>query len=591
MKTARLTQNKFWMGLSPWIIIGAVGVLFPIFAFIAVENVNRQKENSIRLLTEKGAALIRSFEAGTRTGMGMHWTNRQLQRLLTETAQQPDIEYLLVADTSGTILAHNNPAYIGNCHGTGLDLQSVAKSEVVQWRIVEDSNGKRIFEVFRKFEPTGPNRPSWMPHRHMMGMMFRRAFRAPVEGEPQEPEGPVNIFVGLDMTSMDAALKSDTRHFLIMVMVLLLVGFAGIILLFLFQSYRATQASLSRIKAFSDTLVENMPIGLVAVDTQKNIASINAFAESLLHLTGQKVVGKAARNILPDDLCKQVEMLDQQDGLIEKEFDCTLPDGSKIPLSISAAVLKDESGSSQGYVLLLRDLSEVKSLRQEVERSRRLATVGRLAAGVAHEIRNPLSSIKGFATYFKERYRDIPEDQQTASIMVQEVDRLNRVVSQLLEFARPLSISKKPTSIKSLIEDSLKLVQRQAAEKNITIHTRLSTEPHMVYLDSDKMNQVFLNLYLNAIDAMEKGGELFIELERNGKKNQLEIKITDTGAGIKETDMAHIFDPYFTTKASGTGLGLAIAHKIIESHNGEIYATSIQGKGTTFTIILPYLLE
>ncbi len=588
IKQHKLWQHKFWVGLSPWIIIGAVAVLFPIFAIIAVENVHRQRENSTRLLLEKGAALIRSFEAGTRTGMGMRWTDRQLQKLLTETAQQPDIEYLLVVDTSGNIIAHNDPAYIGNPHGEGLNLESVARNETVQSRIVEDLNGKRIFEVFRKFAPTGAGGPPGMMHGRMMRMMSRRGFHPQMEDDSDRPVELLNIFVGLDMTSMEAALKSDTRHFLIMVLVLLFLGFAGVISLFLFQSYRATKASLSRIKAFSDTLVENMPIGLVAIDIKNNIASINSVAESLLSLTQKNAVGQDAKLNLPDDLWNHVKRLHRDGGLIEKEIDCALKDGSMIPLAVSAAALTDEIGNHQGYVLLFKDRSEIESLRAEVERSRRLATVGRLAAGVAHEIRNPLSSIKGFATYFKERYHEIPEDQQTASIMIQEVDRLNRVVSQLLEFARPVTITKKPTSIKALIEDSLKLVGRQAAEKNITIHTQLSLEPDVIYLDADKMNQVFLNLYLNAIEAMETGGDLSIELTKNGTKNQIEINIADTGRGIESTNLAHVFDPYFTTKNSGTGLGLAIAHKIIESHNGEIHADSRQGEGTTFTIILPY---
>ena len=584
----RIKQHKFWVGLSPWIIIGAVAVLFPIFAFITVENVHRQRENSTRHLLEKGAALIRSFEAGTRTGMGMRWTDRQLQRLLTETAQQPDIEYLLVADTRGNIIAHDNPAYIGNSHGEGLNLDSVAHHETVQWRIVENSNSKRIFEVFRKFAPTGGGGPPGMMHGRMMRMMSRRRFHPQMGEESDKPSEPLNIFVGLDMTSMEAALKSDTRHFLIMVLILLLLGFSGVILLLLFQSYRATQASLSRIKAFSDTLVENMPIGLVAIDIKNNIASINSVAESLLSLTQKNVMGQDAKRNLPDDLWNQVKRLHREGGLIEKEIDCALKSGRMIPLAVSAAALTDEIGNHQGYVLLFKDLSEVASLRAEVERSQRLATVGRLAAGVAHEIRNPLSSIKGFATYFKERYREVPEDQRTASIMIQEVDRLNRVVSQLLEFARPVTITKKPISIKALIEDSLNLIERQAAEKNITIHTQLSVEPDVIYLDADKMNQVFLNLYLNAIEAMETGGDLSVELTRSGTKNQIKIDIADTGTGIEATDLAHVFDPYFTTKNSGTGLGLAIAHKIVERHNGEIHAASRQGEGTTFTIILPY---
>jgi two-component system sensor histidine kinase HydH len=250
-------------------------------------------------------------------------------------------------------------------------------------------------------------------------------------------------------------------------------------------------------------------------------------------------------------------------------------------------LLNDEDGTFLGYVLLFKDLSEVRSLRKEIARSQRLASVGRLAAGVSHEIRNPLSSIKGFATYFKERYHDVPENQQISNLMIQEVDRLNRVVGQLHEFARPIKISKKSIQIKSFIENSLKLIERQASEANIKIQTSLSSEIDKVFVDPDRINQVLLNLYLNAIESMENEGSLSVTLTNTLKKDGIEIRVSDTGTGISKDDLAHIFDPYFTTKASGTGLGLAIVHNIIEAHKGKIKVESILGQGTTVTVILP----
>ena len=157
--------------------------------------------------------------------------------------------------------------------------------------------------------------------------------------------------------------------------------------------------------------------------------------------------------------------LDLETGIVEKEIDCRFRNGKKIPLEVSATLLHDDDQTFLGYVLLFKDLSEVRALRKEIVRSQRLASVGRLASGVSHEIRNPLSSIKGFATYFKERYHNKPEDQHIAKLMIQEVDRLNRVVGQLHEFARPITIARKPIQIKDFIADSLKLIERQAAER------------------------------------------------------------------------------------------------------------------------------
>jgi two-component system sensor histidine kinase HydH len=170
--------------------------------------------------------------------------------------------------------------------------------------------------------------------------------------------------------------------------------------------------------------------------------------------------------------------------------------------------------------------------------------------------------------------------------MVQEVERLNRVIGQLLEFARPLSVRKKPTSIQTVIQHSLKMIERDAQAKNINLKTNLSPEVEEMPIDPDRINQVFLNLYLNGIEAMEDGGTLSVELSPE-EGGQIKIAVSDTGIGIKKEDLVHVFDPYFTTKQSGTGLGLAIVHKIIESHHGEVRVESGAGKGTTVTIILP----
>jgi two-component system sensor histidine kinase HydH len=579
-------DRKFWTGVPPWFLIGAVAVLLPIFTFSTLININRQKEKSRQLLLEKGAALIRSFEAGTRTGMmSMNMGGFQLQRLLTETAQQPDIVYLFVADIGGEILVHNNLKQVGRIYGDDLDLENIVQNKSLMWRQVSESNGTSVFEIFRKFQPTG--RPMGMMRRHMMTMGRQSQARQQEIEKMYLSETPQIIFVGLDMSSIEEAHRADIRHAIIMGIILLLVGFAGITLLFLFQSYRSTKASLARIKAFSDNVVENIPIGLIALDVQQRIASFNHTAESVLQLSYREVMGREAEQILPPELCTELKCPEIKDQVIEKEIDCTVRDGSIVPLEIGASLLEDENKTFLGYVILFKDLTEVRSLRREIERSRRLASVGRLAAGVAHEIRNPLSSIKGFATYFKERYKNAPEDQQTANIMIQEVDRLNRVVGQLLEFARPVKVEPKPTDLNILVDESAKLIERQAGEKKITVKTNNSTRAEEIRVDSDHVNQVLLNLYLNAIESMEAGGELNVDLSTNDETNEIEISVSDNGCGIPQKDLAKIFDPYFTTKSSGTGLGLAIAHNIVEAMGGTIKVKSNPGKGTKFTIKIP----
>jgi two-component system sensor histidine kinase HydH len=400
-------------------------------------------------------------------------------------------------------------------------------------------------------------------------------------------ELPQIIFVGLDMSPIEEAHKADVRHAVIMGAILLLVGFAGFTLLFMLQSYRATRASLSRIKAFSDHVVENVPIGLLALDNQGRIAAFNHGAESILQLSASKVIGGEAQKILPAELLEEIKHSQNQDDVIEKEIECTTSEGNKVPLEIGASRLKDEDDVFLGNVLLFKDLTEVRTLRREVARSQRLASVGRLAAGVAHEIRNPLSSIKGFATYFKERYPDRPDDQQTADIMIHEVDRLNRVVGQLLEFARPVPVKRQPISLQDLLKDSIRLIEDRAAQKNISIQTRNDTGIDAAWGDPDRINQILLNLYLNAIDSMQNGGELNVELSSEGDGEEICIKISDSGGGINPEHLSKVFDPYFTTKSTGTGLGLAIAHNIVEAMDGSIKVESDKKRGTTFSVRIP----
>ena len=599
MNGKRYGMNRFWAAIPPWLIIGAVVILAPIFIFMTLENITRQKELTTRLLVEKGAALIRSFEAGARTGIGLRWGGFQLQKLLMETAEQPDIDYLIVTDARGTILADSDPLRLGAIYGQDLDLAKIAGSEKLAWRQVPNSEGADSFEVYRRFAPTRGLLPGFhdpfpaRPPREAPPPGFPvppppgpSGFPPPAPPAAAEP-GPrgLVIFVGLDMGPIIAAHEEDRRHTIWIAVVFLLIGCAGIISLLLAQGYRAARSSLSRIKAFSDSLVENMPIGLIATDAGGRLSAFNHTAEAILKRTAAEVLGKPAEEILPGSCRELFRTLALERRLIERAFDCAVEEGRTIPLQIIATTLCEENGAFVGHVLLFRDMTEIRRLEEEVARSRRLASLGSLAAGVAHEIRNPLSSIKGFATWFRERYRDNPEDRETAEVMIREVDRLNRVITQLLEFARPLTMHRVPTPLQAVIRHALKMVEGEAQAKRIVVETDLSVEVGEIPLDADRMTQVLLNLFQNAIGAMEGGGVLRISLDRRDEKG-VRITVADTGIGIPKEELPRVFDPYFTTRPSGTGLGLAIVHKIVEAHGGEVRLESEPGRGTTATVLL-----
>ncbi|EMM4084349.1 two-component system sensor histidine kinase ZraS [Shigella flexneri] len=232
-----------------------------------------------------------------------------------------------------------------------------------------------------------------------------------------------------------------------------------------------------------------------------------------------------------------------------------------------------------------RYLRSRQLLQDEMKRKEKLVALGHLAAGVAHEIRNPLSSIKGLAKYFAERAPAGGEAHQLAQVMAKEADRLNRVVSELLELVKPTHLSLQAVDLNTLITHSLQLVSQDANSREISLRFTANDALPEIQADPDRLAQVLLNLYLNAIQAIGQHGVISVTASESGAG--VKISVTDSGKGIAADQLEAIFTPYFTTKAEGTGLGLAVVHNIVEQHGGTIQVVSQEGKGATFTLWLP----
>ena len=232
-----------------------------------------------------------------------------------------------------------------------------------------------------------------------------------------------------------------------------------------------------------------------------------------------------------------------------------------------------------------RYLRSGQLLQDEMKRKEKLVALGHLAAGVAHEIRNPLSSIKGLAKYFAERAPAGGEAHQLAQVMAKEADRLNRVVSELLELVKPTHLALQAVDLNTLINHSLQLVSQDANSREIQLRFTANDTLPEIQADPDRLTQVLLNLYLNAIQAIGQHGVISVTASESG--TGVKISVTDSGKGIAADQLEAIFTPYFTTKAEGTGLGLAVVHNIVEQHGGTIQVASQEGKGATFTLWLP----
>ncbi|MFZ5563276.1 MAG: ATP-binding protein [Thermodesulfobacteriota bacterium] len=592
--TSRQRRKVSIKGITLFGMIGVLLIAVPIFVFVILDNIQTHDQRVIENLRGRGAALIRSFEAGARTGvMVMMWGGEKVQRLLMETALQEDIAYILITDDKGRILAHSEPEKVGAVYSPLPDF-SEKEPAVVLYRRVENG-GDSVFEVFKRFTPDRPppvrgrlqsmiDRLPPGEHKQMLNDWCAMHFFRDMERPPVRQY----IFVGFDMERIDAARSAYIRHAVTNGVVMLLIVCTGMLALFFIQAYRAARSSFVRVKALSDEVVANMPAGLVTFGPDRRITSCNRRASEILGVAAvDNDDAPGDMGALPPAVAKVAEQVTQAGGNVSGEVEVTGPDGVSRVLDIGASPIRDDAGRVSGYLLLLKDLTGIRRLEKEVARSRRLAAIGKLAAGVAHEIRNPLSSIKGFATYFKEKFSDSERDRKTADTMIYEVERLNRAVTQLLEFARPISLEMTDVPPGELIEHSLRLMENDFANKGIESSAHIHTTRPTIRTDRDRMNQVLLNLYLNAVDAMESGGRLSVTVLDASDGDAIVIDVSDTGHGIAEKDMDQIFDPYFTTRSRGTGLGLAIVYKLVETLGGAITVESRIGHGTTFHIRVP----
>jgi two-component system sensor histidine kinase HydH len=264
---------------------------------------------------------------------------------------------------------------------------------------------------------------------------------------------------------------------------------------------------------------------------------------------------------------------------------CQRPDGETIPLKVSASHLRDRDGNLRGMVLILRDQREIRAMEEALERSRRHAALGRMAAGIAHEIRNPLGTLRGFAQYFSTCKNQDKKTHEYADLMVGEVDRLNRTVSALLQFSRPREPDMVEIDLCALTQRTITFIQADADSQHVRLKLNQPKSDLKVSADPDLLQQLLLNLLQNSLAATPAEGE--IELGIKQLTGEIELWVQDSGKGLTAEDQAKMFDPFFTTKNDGTGLGLVMVQQIVEQHNGRIDVETELGQGTCIRVTLP----
>ncbi|MBW2202159.1 MAG: PAS domain-containing protein [Deltaproteobacteria bacterium] len=392
------------------------------------------------------------------------------------------------------------------------------------------------------------------------------------------------------MTAFEEARRADIHHAVIMAAIVLALGSGVIFFIFVIQNYYLVNKTLKQTQDYTRQVVANMANGLLSINMEGKIVSYNQLALELLGLQETEMQEINLKNLIDFEATGIHDTLTQCESVLDREIEYQRESGPIVPIALSVAPILEKPDTCIGAVIVLRDLSEIKQLEEKVRRSQKLAAIGKLSAGVAHEIRNPLSSIRGFAQYLRHALADRPQEQEYAEIMVSEVDRINSVVNDLLTFARPMEPEPTPTDMMELIKHAVRLVQADAKSRDVSIRESISPDLRKISLDTKQMTQVLLNLLLNSLQEVAEGGSIEVGAELDASGTRLHLWVEDDGPGIPADTRQKIFDPFFTTREKGTGLGLAIVHKIVENHGGEIRIDSpLPGKsqGCRFTITIP----
>ena len=349
----------------------------------------------------------------------------------------------------------------------------------------------------------------------------------------------------------------------------------------------ATQ-SLANLRALHERIVESIRSGVVTTDLEGRIYTFNAAAEEITGYKQQDVRGQDASIFfgeIKEIIAGSLEIHSTQSSP-RFEADCLTADGLRLRLGFTISPLSSEGGDTTGTVITFQDLTHIRALEETSRRQDRLAAIGRMAASIAHEIRNPLAAMRGSIQMLRADMSSDSSQTELMEIILRESDRLNRIISDFLSYARPRSIIQTKVNLGELLQQTFMLL-RHSAEINQAhrIEEQVPAKPALINADAEQLQQVFWNLSRNALQAMPAGGTLRATVHENSG-DRLRISFSDTGRGMAPEQVEHLFEPFSST-TGGTGLGLSIVYQIIRDHGGTINVRSRQGHGTTITIELP----
>lgn len=605
------------------LVLVIVVVMSAVFAVVE----HRQSAAIIDQVQTRGRVLSRNL-AAMASGHLLLYNFTGLEQDVARIAREADVTYALVLDREGNVAAHSrHPETVGRALEGEADRRAVETGGPLVQDTVDPASGQGLYDFA---VPVMVDAQRWGTVR--VGLSKRR-----MEGEIRRTRRELGVLTAITiilgglaaalvarriaqpvqrLADGVAAISRGELHHRIEPTTLDEIGRLAVafnhMAAQLAQQRSALEAAhaelrqrfaeLADLKSYTDNILASVKTGIVTVDLEGRVVTLNPAAELLTGFFAGEAVGRYCTEVFRDSPAIGeilMETLASRADAPGVPLALTRRNGASVPVEFSVAPLKGGDGKDLGVVGVLRDLTVVRALQGQLERSDRLAAVGTLAAGLAHEIKNPLTSLLTFTRHLTRRFDDPGFREKFQSIVPRELERINGIVERLLELSRPGRLTPTPLLVPALLDRAVELYGHRIESQGIRVTREYAATVLPVAADEELLYRAFVNLIANALDSMEGGGHLTLRVgwsqerhpgrgaRRGAGGPRLRVEIVDTGTGIAADAVERIFNPFFTTKEHGTGLGLALTHKIIEDHGGSIMVTSTPGGGTTFQISLP----
>lgn len=479
------------------------------------------------------------------------------------------------------LLKKEEVSYIDICNDKGLILIST-----------EEERGKSTIQIFNPGKINFVNTQDKKGNRVLQVIKpFNLDMNRPLDIWKILPVRNSYLVVGINLEGYYLRLSQTRRRIILNYGIIMALVLLGIYVIFKLQETYIVKKTLKEMKVYTSKLLETMGNAVISVDNKGIIKTFNRKSEEIFGKRREEALDKDCQEVLNLNIEEECifkkcllerKNIDQEIILEEKGL-------NKKILEVNTSFLTGELGEITGVVAEIRDVTEIKNLNEEIARNKRLTALGKLSAGIAHEIRNPLSSIRGLAQFVYNSFSKNDERKEDLNTIIQEVDRLNKLVVQVLDYAKVKELNLTYFSINNLVNKMVELFKQEIKNKQIRFYLELSPDISQIQADEDQIRQILMNIIINAIQAISEKGEIKIKTEKCLIKGDsgLKLIIEDNGVGISEKDLNQIFDPFFSTKEQGSGLGLSIVYKLVEGHQGEIKVESKEGEGTKFIIYLP----